>query len=362
MTFIKNKTKIYLETSFLDHPYSGIGNFLSTYIEGAKNFESIEYINKSKIYQYFQLSIITTLAKKFRPFRIFEDIFYRFLLLQFYLLFQPKDYLIISPYHNLYLPYSKDKYVTTIHDLVFIEKPNLFSGFSFKLNKFLLNWTLNNSKVIITVSEETKKRIESKIISKTDIHIVYNSYPSFFYHYELPALVKVDNPYILYFGGADPRKDLSLMFRIYANYKREFKGKLNLVCTKYRNDYQIFLDNTHHLDEDIKFLGEITSENLVNNIINSEAIFYLSDYEGFGRPVMEAAAFNKPVITKNLDVYKEISNANTLIVDDLESGVKVLLELDKNIRIDFIPNCSFDQKFLLSSNILKFQTIIKQYI
>jgi glycosyltransferase involved in cell wall biosynthesis len=362
MFFIKNKTKIFLETSFLDYPHSGIGNFLSTYIEGSKDFESIEYLNKSKIYRYFRLSIATALARKFKIFRRFEDYFYRFILLQLYLLFQPEDYLIISPYHNLYLPYSKKKYVTTVHDLVFIEKPELFFGFSFILNKFLLNWSLNNSKVIITVSEDTKKRIENKISSKTIIHIVYNSYPSLFHDYQIPDLGKVNNPYILYFGGADPRKDLSLMFKIYETYKIVGKGNLKLFCTKFREDYEIFLDKRQHLDENIEFLGEISTENLVNNIINCEAIFYLSDYEGFGRPVMEAAAFNKSIIVKNLDVFKEITKVNTLIVDDLDSGVKVLLQLEKKSVLESKVKLSLDQKFLLSSNISRFQNIIKQYI
>ena len=82
MSFIKHKTKILLETSFLDYPHSGIGNFLLTYIEGTKEFESIEYINKSKIYRYFRLSIVSALARKFKNFKRFEDYFYRFILLQ----------------------------------------------------------------------------------------------------------------------------------------------------------------------------------------------------------------------------------------------------------------------------------------
>ena len=362
MSFIKNKTQIFLETSFLDYPHSGIGNFLSTYLEGSKEFESLEYLNKSKIYRYFRLSILTALARKFKFFRIFVDYFYRFILLQIYLLFQAKDYLIISPYHNLYLPFSKEKYVTTVHDLVFIEKPDLFSGFSFSLNKFLLNWSLNNSKVIITISEDTKKRIENIICNKKVIHIVYNSYPSFFYDYQIPDIVKVDNPFILYFGGADPRKDLSLMFKIFDTYKRVGKGNLKLFCTKFREEYEIFFEHTQYLNENIDFLGDISTENLVYNIINCEAIFYLSDYEGFGRPVMEAAAFNKTVIIKNLDVFKEIPNVNTLIVDELDSGVKILLQLEKNIGLKNNVKLSLNQKFLVSNNISRFQNIIKQYI
>jgi glycosyltransferase involved in cell wall biosynthesis len=245
---------------------------------------------------------------------------------------------------------------------VFIEKPEFFSGVTFMLNRFLLNWSINNSKAIITVSEDTRKKIQNNLNRKANVHIVYNCYPSIFYDYHFPELLKVDVPFVLYFGGSDPRKNLSLMFKIFEIYKDKAKGNLKLLCTKFREDYEIFLEDTQQLHRDIDFLGEISPEHLINKIIYSKAIFYLSDYEGFGRPVMEAAAFDKPIITKNLDVFKEITNANTLIVEDIDSGVNILKQLEKVSGLKSKYSISLNPKFLTSSNVLRFQNVVKQYI
>ena len=155
----RNNKKLILETSFLESPFSGIGNYLSIYLKGSKNFEKVEHINCTKVYNYFKLSIVNDLAKKNRLIRILRDYFYRLFLLQIFLL-KEKDFVFISPYHNLYLPISKKKYITTIHDLVFIEKPEYFTGIVFYINKFLLKWSIKNNLAIITVSLDTKKRIQ----------------------------------------------------------------------------------------------------------------------------------------------------------------------------------------------------------
>jgi hypothetical protein len=77
---------------------------------------------------------------------------------------------------------------------------------------------------------------------------------------------------------------------------------------------------------------------------------------------MEAAAFDKPIITKNLDVFKEITNANTLIVEDIDSGVNILKQLEKVSGLKSKYSISLNPKFLTSSNVLRFQNVVKQYI
>ena len=46
-----------------------------------------------------------------------------------------------------------------------------------------------------------------------------------------------------------------------------------------------------------------------------EALFFLSKYEGFGLPIIEAAKQNKKIITSNISSCKEIAPDNSLLLD-----------------------------------------------
>lgn len=355
----RNNKKLILETSFLESPFSGIGNYLSIYLKGSKNFEKVEHINCTKVYNYFKLSIVNDLAKKNRLIRILRDYFYRLFLLQIFLL-KEKDFVFISPYHNLYLPISKKKYITTIHDLVFIEKPEYFTGIVFYINKFLLKWSIKNNLAIITVSLDTKKRIQKYCRPKQEIHHIYNSYPENYSNWIINKNINDNQDFLLYFGGVDPRKNIPQLFNIFKTYNKSHGGKLKLVCTKTKESYQQ-LKGVTHIPDEVVFLGEISNHELMNHISQSIGVIYLSEYEGFGRPIMEATAFGKPILVKNLAVYKEIEGAQLIIIEDEKSGIIALLELESMPKSQ---KCELDlkPKFIQTNNESTFIKIIEKYI
>lgn len=353
------KQKVFLETSFLKFPNSGIGNYLNIFLKGSENLREVEFINRDRVFKFFLLGFVTNLSRKIRFIRIIEDYFYRLFLLQFFLFFQKRNFLLIYPYHNIYLPFSKSKYITTIHDLVFLERPEYYSGFNLWINKNLLKWSINNNKAIIAVSLDTKKKIKKKLYETKSIHIIYNCYQKSLLDFKYEPLPN-KNPFIFYFGGVDLRKDLTLMFRIYRLYKSKYGGNLDLVCTKRRDNYEQILDRQLIPSETI-FLGDISEKELINYICNCQGVFYLSDYEGFGRPIMEASTFRKPIITKNLPSYQEIPDSNLLIISNEKEGIEKLQLIEKN-RTQIQTRPQLNPKFTEDSSISNFQSIISNYI
>lgn len=67
--------------------------------------------------------------------------------------------------------------------------------------------------------------------------------------------------------------------------------------------------------EDIRFLGYIPERELPRLLGGAFALTYVSLFEGFGLPVLEAMHSEVPVITSNLSSMPEIAGAAALLVD-----------------------------------------------
>ena len=67
--------------------------------------------------------------------------------------------------------------------------------------------------------------------------------------------------------------------------------------------------------DDILFLGRLKTEELVKAYQGATALLMLSNFEGFGLPIVEAMACGCPVICSNIPAFKEVAQKAALIVD-----------------------------------------------
>lgn len=86
----------------------------------------------------------------------------------------------------------------------------------------------------------------------------------------------------------------------------------------------------------VQFLGATPQEQLPSLFANADAIAYVSLYETFGHPVLEAFAFGRPLVTSNVGGTAELAGDAAKLVDprSLESiaeGLTAVL-LDKDLR------------------------------
>ncbi|HPP86715.1 MAG TPA: glycosyltransferase, partial [bacterium] len=90
----------------------------------------------------------------------------------------------------------------------------------------------------------------------------------------------------------------------------------------------------------IIFTDYIKREELIK-LYNSALFFiYISLYEGFGLPVIEAFGCGCPVITSDIEVIKEITDNAALLVnpedlDDIKTKIDLMYE-NENIRNNYI--------------------------
>ena len=95
-------------------------------------------------------------------------------------------------------------------------------------------------------------------------------------------------------------------------------------------------------NDNIRFLGRVDDNKLIELYSNAVCFVYPSLYEGFGIPPLEAQACGCPVILSNIQVFKEIYRNsavyfNPLDPDDIANKIQEIINNEK-LRLLLIKN------------------------
>ena len=85
---------------------------------------------------------------------------------------------------------------------------------------------------------------------------------------------------------------------------------------------------------------DLSQEQLIREYVNCDMISFVSTYEGFGMPIVEANAIGRPVITSNILSMPEVAgNAACLVdpfdIEDIRRGILRIID-DENYRSQLI--------------------------
>ncbi|MBI3366483.1 glycosyltransferase family 4 protein [Candidatus Roizmanbacteria bacterium] len=234
--------------------------------------------------------------------------------------------------------------IITIHDLSYLYYPQDF----LKKDLYQLkNWTkysIQNAKKIIAVSKTTKKDIvRSYEIQEGKVEVVYNGYERKVKSQKSKVKTEYSkNPYILYVGTLQPRKNIATLIQAFAKFKKLYpKFKLIIAGKKGWLYDQIFNEVSNlRFDRDIHFTDYVTDQQLTFLYKNAFCFVLPSFYEGFGIPILEAMSFGCPVISSFASSLPEVGNDaclyfNPTSVEDLLDKLKEVKENSK-LRNDLI--------------------------
>lgn len=153
-----------------------------------------------------------------------------------------------------------------------------------------------------------------------------------------------DKPFLLFVGGADPRRKLIELITAYNHLKAQGKDiRLVLAGDTMKGPdtipvpaVQKCLHASSYLD-DILFLGFVSDEQREWLYEHALAFVYPSVYEGFGLPILEAMQYGTPVITfKNTSICEIAEDAALYAHDALSIKDKVLQLIDDSgFRTDY---------------------------
>ena len=216
------------------------------------------------------------------------------------------------------------KTIAVLHDIIPLRMKHAFYSSKAEGCRINVEDILLRASRIVTVSEFSRNDIADFFgIDKNRIDVVYNgvnadefsrhnvtdeTYNRLREKYCLPS------KYVLYFGGWEPRKNLEGVISAYSLLPPELRRIYQLVVT---NPSQGIKDLAQHkgISEDVHFISNIPAADKPRIYQMASVSLWLSFYEGFGLPVIEAQASGVPVICSNVTSMPEVAGDAAILVD-----------------------------------------------
>ena len=288
--------------------------------------------------------------------------------LHFFIIFKIKKIKSIEYFTLPFFKIKKCKTIFTIHDLRKIHFANFF------INKLLLKlffkFFLIKANKIIVVSKSIKLEL-TKYFENLNITVLYNTIDkNFFKKISNKEIIKIKkkyhipNKFILAVGHLEKRKNYLNLIKAIKIIKNEDRNiKLIIIGQKADHTDKIFeLIEKLNLKNNIKIFSSLNDYEVRCFYKISELFVFPSIYEGFGIPILEAMALNKPMVLSNLDVFREITENNSCYFDpndplSIANKIKFVL-LNKDLQKKMV---TYGKKRILKFTTDKQGTIINKF-
>ncbi|MBA3898925.1 MAG: glycosyltransferase family 4 protein [Bacteroidetes bacterium] len=250
-----------------------------------------------------------------------------------------------------YLSLSTDvKSIAVIHDLNFEHFPKHLPWVMSKYYRYFFPRFAQKAARIATVSEFSKKDIHQKYgISNEKIDVVYNGASDAFKPLtttqieENRKLYSAGAPYFIYVGSQQPRKNLANLLKAFEKFRKTTKEPVKLLLTGssyYWSSEMKKALNDMNCSHDVIFTGRLCDKELSELMASALALTYVSYFEGFGIPIIEAMRSKVPVIASNSSSIPEIAGdaailVNPFSVDSIANAMEKIYT-DKDLRESLI--------------------------
>ncbi|MBO4739669.1 MAG: glycosyltransferase family 4 protein [Bacteroidales bacterium] len=244
------------------------------------------------------------------------------------------------------------KKVVSIHDLIAFRYPHYFS----KLDSFIYQHKQKHAckvaDMIVAISEQTKQDLINILkIPENRIKVIYQSVDSIFWNWikntdkqtiieQVRQKYKLPQHYILCVGTVEERKNQDTVIQAMAQLPADVSL---VVLGRHRGDYIDILKNTikkYNLTYRVYFLPNIAFDDFPALYTAAHASVYMSYFEGFGIPILEAMCCDTPVVTANVSSMPEVGGDAVLYatpndVNAIANHLNKILS-DENLRQQMI--------------------------
>jgi glycosyltransferase involved in cell wall biosynthesis len=224
--------------------------------------------------------------------------------------------LFLSPGYNSPL-LCPSPFVFTIHDLSHIycrENSNALIRLYYRT---ILKRACHRARRILTVSEFTRGQVlEWSGLAPASVVNVSCGVDSEY----RPDGERFESsfPYLLCVSNRKPHKN---EYRLLAAFARsKIASDLHLILTGTLTRELAGCIAQFHLEERVHLIGKVPEAKLPALYRGARALVFVSLYEGFGLPLLEAMACGTPVITSNVTAMPEIAAGAACLVDPTSLG------------------------------------------
>ncbi len=219
-------------------------------------------------------------------------------------------------------------HVVTVHDII----PHVFPedaprtvrwNFRYRLPKIF-----QNSAAIVAVSEYTRSDLlKNYCLDAEKIRVISEGYDrkNFFVPPDLSALAAYGlkpGGYILYVGNSSPRKNVLRLIEAFARISGKISQDLVLAGGKVPSQIRQLEEcaRQHGVADRVKLLNYVPYPDLRVLYAGAAVFAFLSAYEGFGLPVLEAMACGAVVLAADATSLPEVAGDAALLVDPFDTS------------------------------------------
>jgi glycosyltransferase involved in cell wall biosynthesis len=197
--------------------------------------------------------------------------------------------------------------VVTFHDLAVLRHPETFNRWTRTYSRLALPRVAKAARRLIAVSEFTKRELIDLLdVPEEKVRVIPNAVgPPFEASGEAAA-----GDYVLAVSTLEPRKNLP---RLVEAYRRAHLNGLQLLVAGAAGWGGVRVEG-----DGIRWLGEVRDDELARLYRGARCVAYVSLYEGFGLPVLEAMACGAPVVAGRNAASEEVAGSAAVLVDPLD--------------------------------------------
>jgi len=201
---------------------------------------------------------------------------------------------------------SRVPLVVNVHDLAVLRYPETFNRWTRSWSRLTLPHVARGARRIITGSEFARGELVKVLgVDGERVRVVPNGVgPPF-----SPDGPAAEGEYILAVSTLEPRKNLG---RLVEGFHRAGLGlELRVAGARGWGEVEVSGDG-------VRLLGEVSDTELAALYRGAACVAYVSLYEGFGLPVLEALACGAPVVTARGGACEEVAGGAAVLVDPLD--------------------------------------------
>jgi len=200
--------------------------------------------------------------------------------------------------------------LSVIHDLNFVHRPKDILLLPRRYYHYFFPKFAQKAIRIATVSEFSKKDIIQQYNISTDkIDVVYNGANEIYKPVSETEQQKTrdkyceGNPFFLFIGLIHPRKNIANLLIAFEKFKSSYSNNIKLMIVGEKKWWTKDVKNAYknmYYKNDVIMTGRLDSNEIKYLLPSAIALTYISYFEGFGIPILEAMYCETPVITSDV--------------------------------------------------------------
>jgi glycosyltransferase involved in cell wall biosynthesis len=297
--------KIFVDCHVFDYGFQGT----RTYIQGLY----LELIKNKEFDFYFAATDVENLKSVFGEANNIFYIQYKLKSKFFRLLFDipaiiKKHKIDYAHFQYIVPPIKNCKYITSTHDVLFLDFPDYFPKLNSLKNKILYGYSAKKSDIILTGSKFSKASIEHHFGIK-NVHVTVYGVEDIFYQAYNKAQVQAEvrdkfgyTNTIIYISRHEPRKNHYRLLQSFIDLKLYENHHLLLIgdITFHDDNFDKLLANVpKEIKNKVILLNKVEYKNMLLLLRAASLSIYPSIAEGFGLPPLESVAAKVPTLCSN---------------------------------------------------------------